>query len=500
MFNNLFQRTLMFIRDWLNKMITPSTIKKALNVDLQISSTMANKLQIWSDMYINQAAWLDTDPVKPIVSLNLPATIAGEIARAVTIEAKVELSGGPRATYLQTQLKPVLRNIRQALEFGQAKGGLVFKPYPRGDRIAVDFVQADQFYPIAYDTNGDMTAAVFSDSRKIGNYYFTRLEYHSLEMDGYHIQNAVFRSSSESDLGSAVSFETVPEWADLKPSALIQNVTAPLFGYFRPAIANNIEPGSPLGVSCYSRAVDLIEQADRQWSNLIWEFYSGERAIYVDRTAFDADSLGYPKLPNRRLYRPINGAGNVGENKLFDEWSPEFRDASIRAGLNDILKRIEFNCGLAYGTISDPQVVEKTATEIQAAKQRSAATIVDNQKALQDALDSLLYGMDVYATLYRLAPLSAYNVTYDWDDSIVSDHDTQYQQDFKVASANMMPYYIFLMRNYHLSEKDAKRWIAEKEQESQNAMNIFGLGGNTSNSTPNNPNDQQDNQPATQGA
>ena len=40
------------------------------------------------------------------------------------------------------------------------------------------------------------------------------------------------------------------------------------------------------------------------------------------------------------------------------------RDASFFNGLNQQLRRIEFNSNLAYGTLSDPNNTDKTAEEI----------------------------------------------------------------------------------------------------------------------------------------
>ena len=54
-------------------------------------------------------------------------------------------------------------------------------------------------------------------------------------------------------------------------------------------LANNIDTSSPLGASIYSRAVDLIKQADQQWTDFLWEFESGKRALYTDPMAFEKD-------------------------------------------------------------------------------------------------------------------------------------------------------------------------------------------------------------------
>lgn len=87
-------------------------------------------------------------------------------------------------------------------------------------------------------------------------------------------------------------------------------------------------------------------------------------------------------LREQRLYRNwINGSVSGGRN-LYEVFAPTLRDESYRKGLDAMLKRIEFQCGLAYGTLSDPQNVDKTAEEIRSSKQRSYTTVKDLQRAL----------------------------------------------------------------------------------------------------------------------
>jgi A118 family predicted phage portal protein len=460
----MFAKILNWIREAFKKMIDRTSVKTALHVDVAISPEMTTALQVWSVMYENKAEWLDGD----VQSLNLPAAIAGEIARAVTIEMGVSLTGSARATFLAAQLAPVLGKVREQVERGCAKGGLMMKPYVDGDGISVDFVQADQFFPVSFDANGNITACVFADQRTVGDRYYTRLEFHTMTAQGCEIRNEAFRSSTRDTLGQPVPLTSIPEWAELLPEALITGIDRPLYAYFRYPLANNIDATSPLGVSCYSRAVNLIRDADVQWSNLLWEFESGKRAVYVDTLAFGKDAQGQAKLPNKRLYRALDAGGQ--KDDFFQAWSPEFREASIQSGLNAILQRIEFNCGLAYGTLSDPQAVEKTATEIAVSKQRTYATITDTQKTLQAALDQLIWAMDVWATLANLAPRGTYQVAYTFDDSIVVDKDAQMVSDRQTTMMGAMPKYIFLMRNYGLDEATAKRWIAETQSEQPEDM------------------------------
>lgn len=453
----MFEQFISWLKGTINKMIGKDTIKTHFGIDPELSTPMQEAIQKWTAMYVNQAPWLDSKTK----SLNLPAAIAGEIARATTIELEVTIEGSPRAEYLQDQMSPVLDDLRRYTEYGAAKGGLVFKPYISGDTIAVDVIQADQFYPLRFNSRGNLVEAIFVEQKKLGDAWYTKLEHHSMTEQGTQIRNKAFKSKTEQTLGSQVSLESVPGWESLPDEATITQVDRPLFAYFRYPLANNIEPGSNIGVSVYSRATDLIEQADRQWNQLLWEFESGERALYADVLAFTKDTEGNPILPNRRLYRGLNSTGNIGDGDLFKEWSPTLREQNILAGLDAILKKIEFVCGLAYGTLSDPNQVDKTATELKITQQRSYSTIKDTQKALRNALETLIWAIDVYASLYKMAPQGKYDSSFDFDDSVIVDRDAQFQQDLRLVQQGLMSPVEFRVRNFHETEEMAAKRIQE---------------------------------------
>src|SRR5699024_1784287 len=131
-----------------------------------------------------------------------------------------------------------------------------------------------------------------------------------------------------------------------------------------------------LGVSIYSRAENLIKEADRQYSSILWEYEATEAAIDVSLDMLvNAEELPKGK---ERLFRKLD----TEDENFYKVFSPNIRDESLYNGLNQLLRKIEFNVGLAYGTLSDVEEVAKTATEIASSKQRSYATIVDIQKSL----------------------------------------------------------------------------------------------------------------------
>lgn len=473
MFNRILQ--------WLRKVLSmwnETDIQKELGVEVVISAEMESATKLWDDMYKDKADWLDDE----IFSLGLPAAIASQISTVVTLEMKVTIDGSPRADFLAEQFEKVNDKLRENVELGAAKGGMIFKPYIDGDGLAIDFVQADQFFPVAFDANQKITAVIFVEQKIIGKYIYTRVEYHSLGkfpdergvlVDGYRIINKAFRSEDGESLGIEVELTEVAEWSELAPEGVIKNVKQPLFGYYRYPSANNIDSSSPLGVSCYARAAKvgnnqkgLIQQADEHWSNLLWEFESGKRALYLDILAFSKSTDGTSYLPNKRLYRTLNQTSGVDSEEFFQEWSPTFREASLLNGLEAILRKIEYNCGLAYGIISNPVTVDKTATEFKITQQNFFRTIKDNQKSLQEALEELIYAMDVWTTVGKLNPKGTYATAFEFDDSVIVDSAAQFQQDLLVLD-RVLSRVEFRVRNYGETEEIAKKKIAMVDAERQ---------------------------------
>lgn len=449
----MFEKLLKWLRGLLNQMFDDAVGSP----DIVISSKMENALPLWVAIYECGGPWCSAE--KNIHSLCLGPAIAQEFSRLVTMESEIACTGSARADWLMQQARPFWDALPASVETACALGGCAFKPYVQGDRIVVDVVQEDCFFPTTFDTSGHMTGAIFTEQIKRRNAIYTRLEHHEFKDGAETITNKAFVSSTSAQLGREIPLTEVPEWADISPDARIENLTRPLFAYFKVPTANRVDRHSPLGASVYALAVDTIRDADVQYGSLLWEYRGGELAIDVDAAAIRQDADGALRMEerDRRLYRHLlNGNPN-----MWNAFAPALRDASYLNGLDAILRRIEFQCGLAYGTISNPQSVEKTAEEVRASKQRSYATVRLIQQALQDAIEGLFYAMDVYATLYGLAPAGAYELAFDWDDSIVNDPAARKQQFWQYVEAGRFPFARYLVEFEGYSEDEAAAIAAE---------------------------------------
>lgn len=446
----------------IRKMLGREKIKDALGVEVAVSDKMAKGIDLWAKMYKNEPPWKE----KNIKLCGLPAAIAGEFARLVTLELKTEVTGND---FINEEYQAVISDIRKYTEYACAKGGLAMKPYASEGHIEVDMVQADRFFPTKFNSRGEVTAAVFAESLTVGKKVYTRLEYHQHEGTMYHINNTAFVKQDLDNvevLGKEVPLTAVPEWANLQEEVTLKNVKMPLFAYFKIPNANNVDDTSPLGVSVYSRAINDIKEADNQWTRLLWEFEGSELAIDADITLFKKDDKGNYEFPKGkdRLFRMMDLDDNAEKYKVF---APAIRDENLINGFNAILRRIEFNVGLAYGTLSDPNTVDKTAEEIKASKQRSYSTVSDIQKSLQTALEQLVYAMDVMAQLSGLSGRKKYEMSFDWDDSIVIDKEQELASMQQDAVAGFIRKELYVAAKYGVSEEEALKMMPQQDERFQ---------------------------------
>jgi A118 family predicted phage portal protein len=524
-----------------------ATIENTLNIAPAVSHKMAEAIDEWTNMYEDKADWIHeptaSDPTR-VVSLGLPAFIASEKARMAVLELQSEItapkkteevdnpkyqpptsdlmgnihtSGEPmtiiqetpqspeeRAKYMNEQYQTkLLPKIRTQLEFGIAKGSLIIKPYvvkskqqnvagmeneQQGEAedkydIEFDFIQADCFYPFAFDSNGKLSEVAFIQTKTDKDKLYTRLEYHKLTGSNVTITNRVFENEANAvgantgasvSLGREITLDAVPEWRNLPKSATIKNVDRLLFGYFKMPDANTIDPHSPLGISGFARAKSLIKDADLQYSRLLWEYEGGQLAIDIDRDALmeKQDGSGTTRSAmgqlQQRLYRTID----LGESNTYQPYAPQLRDASLINGLNNILMRIEDVVALSRGTMAEVATEARTATELKILKQRSYSSNLEIQKALEVALKDVIYAMDVYCTLYNIvddvvlksgkvdmSKLGLYDVSFTWDDSILVDVDTELNKRMTLLQAGLT------------SKREVRMWyFGETESQAQTAL------------------------------
>ncbi len=436
----------------IRRMFGYTTLKTIVGKDVALSSRMIDAINEWKNMLNGNAEWL-TDSIE---SLRIEQGICREFADVVLSEMESNIS----IDRLNQSYQKAISGLNENLQDGLGLGSFILKPLG-ADKA--EFVTADKFVPISFGDDGKPTDIAFFTLKRVGeNDYFTRVERHYFEDGNLVISNKCYHSQDSSDIGQSCSLEEVEEWAGINPGpVMFRGMQQMDFGYYRNPIKNNID-GSACGVSIFDAARERIKKADLRGSQLDWEYESGERAIHVATRALKHDKatgrFGMARL-NKRLYRGLElDAGK--DQELLKEYSPELRDEAYKRGLEEVKREIEFIVGLAYGDLSDVQEVSKTATEIKVSKQRKYNRVNAIEEKLEECLRDFVAGLAFYNKMYR----SGYELSCKFSDSILTDEESERQQDRQDVSMGVMSHAEYRAKWYGETLEEAEENLPAQSQ------------------------------------
>ena len=425
-------------------MISRTTMKQVLRESPAITSTMVQKINEWNSMLSGNADWCK-DYVK---SLRIAQGICREFADVVLSEMEIKISNDKLLKLFEKTTESLSENLQDGLGLGS------FCLKPLGNEQA-EFVTADKFIPVSFGHDEKPNDIVFLDFRDIDDSkYYVRLERHSIKNGFLEITNEAYSSSTRYGFDRKIPLESLEAWRGLPEHVAYPGVKEMDFGYYRNPIKNRIDD-TPCGVSIFDYAIDLIRKADVQSARIDWEFESGERAIHVDAAAIKRESdgqNGVSKL-NKRLYRGIDG-----EEGFFKEFSPELRDQNLINGLENYFRQIEFVVGLAFGDLSNPQSVDKTATEVKASKNRKYNRVKAIQDNLRDCLEDFVRGLAFHEGMLH----SGYEFICSFKDSILTDEETDRQLMLNEIAAGIRSHWEYRVRFLGEDEETAKANVPDQ--------------------------------------
>lgn len=434
----------------MRKMHDYITLKTVLGRDMCLSQQMIESLEAWQAMLSGKAPWIEP----PVVSLRIEAGICREFADACLVELESSILNNER---LDASYQRGLESLNENLQAGLGLGSFILRPLDAG---RTELVTPDKFIPVKFDDAGHPVDVAFLTVKRVSEYdYYTKIERHYFSSGSLAVENKCYHSLDSRHIGTECSLASVDEWAGVNPGPVVYPGMDKMdFGYYRNPIKNGVD-GSFCGISIFDAAKDLIRKADIQAARLDWEYESGERAVHVDERALrkkNGRATGMERL-NRRLYRGLN-IDDGKDKELLREYSPEMRDASYLAGLEKYYRSIEFIVGLAYGDLSDVQEVSKTATEVKVSKTRKYNRVTAIQNNLRNCLEDYAAGLAFYNSAYR----SGYEFSCKFNDSVLTDEETERQQDRQEVSMGAMSLLEYRMKWYDEDEETAKKNLPEQ--------------------------------------
>ena len=449
----MLDRFINTVKGWWKKMFDYNKIITDFGLDTDTSKEMLDAIQKWSDIFNGNEPWIDSNTK----SLHVAKTMCERVSKAVTIEFKSKCDDET----IDKVYQRFLRKIRTNTEYAIGKSCIFFKPIYENGRIKITTIQADKFIPVKFDDSGEILAAIFIDQVTQGTNIYTRLEYNELVDSVLKIKNIAYKGKKNGViLSNKIDLHSVEKWKSIEEESAIDGIDRLLGGFFTMNNTNNVDNNSPLGVAIFHNAIGTLEEIDKQFSRILWEYEGSELAVDIDESMFTTDSNGKTILPKGkdRLYRKFS-FDDANKDKKYNIFSPEIRDNPMFNGLNEYLRQAEIECGLQVGTLCKPELIEKTATEIKTGKQDYYVTVNDIQTSLQCALEDLIYGIYVLCKLYGIPVNNNYHVTYDWDDSILVDKEKVQTQSLVERNANIIDDVQYIMETRKYTEEEAIAFI-----------------------------------------
>ena len=444
------------IRGWFS-MLTKSKAKDEFNIEAISSEQMSAWISECINIYQGNPSWLNEDD--HIDTINMAKALCSETARLTTLGIGVKLDGSARAEWLQKQIDRVYFQLRNWVEYGCAYGTVILKP----NGSDIDLYTPDMF-EITHAAADRIDGVIFHNWKQAGEKkWYTRLEYHRFEEGIYRITNKCYLGDKPDDTKETVDIKSTP-WSYMAEEVAISNMENTLFGAFRTPQANNLDLNSPYGLPIFSEAVQELRDLDIAYSRNSKEIHDSKRLVMLDADRLlPGGGIGNLDRTSMPDYIKLVDGDTTVESDVYHEINPQLNTDTRLTGINALLSQIGYKAGFSNGYfVFNESAGIQTATQVEADQQRTIQFIKDVRDKLESCLDGLIYAMDVFATLYRLAPMGAYEVVYGFGD-VTYNVEEDRARWWGYVQSSKVPAWRYFVKFEGMTEEDAKAMVAEAQ-------------------------------------
>lgn len=403
---------------WLKDLIYKWFFKKPIEPD-----DWLKQQQLWAREYFGDAGY----NVRRIAAMTLSNLILGD--SAMTVEGD-----NPRAVWLGEQLQNFWdKKLSKALSDALGVGGVYIIPYIANGVICTDVVPQSQVIVSHRIDDLPTDISVLNEIRVLDDRKYARVTNHYIE-DGKY----VVKVRCVDDSGRQLPLATIPEWAALTEEFTIGGVGSTALDRLPIAYLSSPRTGQTMqGIPITAGLDGLIDQIGQVFEDFFAEYKNKKAFIGASDLLFDADN----KLPKSGLFKKLSSAGAADGETLWEVFDPAIRDASYTAGLDYLFSKLEVGIGVSGGVFTKLSTHGATATEIKAANYNTYMLLHDCRGKIKAAMETLCYGLSLWADALQLSPRGEYQLAFDWDYSLFESSTETWNQlrDGKASGASGVP-------------------------------------------------------------
>ena len=481
------------------KQLTTLFRKKGYN---PVYGTIYDQQQKWLSWYrgeVNDFHFYDIKTVNGLkvgkrkMSLNMAKKVA-EDWQSLLFNERVKLTVNDERG--QQTLDRILNDndfieeMSNFIELTFVYGTGVIVEYLENSEVKLDFIYGDNVIPLSHRNKHINEIATVQEFQMDGHYY-THVTFHLIDKGVYRVEHELYKSKQRTYLGNPVGLNVVfneHELSHLVDGYYIEYETmTPFFQVFKPAVVNNYEPNSPMGVSPFANSVSLLSAIDEEFNGAYTEVKLSRKRLLVNSEATktqvikDKDGEGNVKLRSVSYFdtdEEIFQSIPMDESIPFKEFAPNYNAQPYIDGLNHKLNLLSQKVGLGNGYYRFDTSGGMTATEVVSKNSDTWRNRNKHVKVLRQVLINMMKGvlqLERSVGGFNADPeLLEYDVHF--DDSIIVD-DNQVLQELKTDVLDgLVPKWRYIMKKYQITEEEAKAWVDEASQEDMTITDSFLAG------------------------
>lgn len=383
-----------------------------------------------------------------IDEINFNSIFSNKLANYVINDSNVNITGeNARVELLDKTIQSMWKKAKKITSMGFGYGGVILVPYVKSGKIYYNIVSQSRVTIDEIEGENIIGATIIADRRTVNKGIGNSKTYYRLT--NYKVRNGNIEITQKftDENGHEVA---VPDfWKNIELKKVITGVDRALFGYIKSPINNrktDDKYGVPITYGCDSTIAEIKETMKQ----LYREYKLKEAFVGADSTMFN----GKDSLPLNGLFKKVD----AGDDTFFEVFDPAFRPFTER--LQELYRRLESEIGVDAGFISEKATQNATATEVRRSMFSTFALIDGMRTNIEKGIEDFLYSANVLANAYNLTPQGDYEVSFDWDYSLLEDSQETFSQLITAQSKGI------------ISEVEVRQWLKPDEtlEDSQKAI------------------------------
>lgn len=415
------------------------------------------------------------------LTMNMPKKSCEDIAKlSWTEKTRIELSN-KKATkrlweVLDSKENSFTVNFPNSLEKGYALGNEGYVEYKKDGKTIIDYIDGDLIVPYKYTNKyiqGLITISTFIIEEKKKKTFYTHITYHEYDGKEYTRYNELYKSAKENELGKEIDFKTM--FPEVENPYIVETKT-PHFQVFKPNIANNLDPKSPMGISFFANSLDRFKSIDTKYDSFMNEFDLGRKRILVDSTTLKAKAeptadgnVRYVSYfdKNDKVYVAVNGMEGQPAKEIDFTLRANEHIESINADLNWLSSNL--GLGANFYKFDGNTVSSKTIKEVMSENSEAFRTM----KHHQIIIDDVIY--DMVQAICELEGIKTNSITITHDDSMIEDKESEKLQARQEVAQGVRSKKNYLMNIRCLNEQEAEDEMKQIELERMSNEQAYGF-------------------------